>query len=466
MEKACNEMIILLLLVTALAFGTLDLKVDAQNEQDFQLRKSRHTPIVTSAHIQLVDGAKSGSSPRSGVKSDADVVSGAGDPSGSASRSSSFEYPECSRKMQQYFWQRYILIIGSPVVTATLILLLLQTGAVAWLQNLFRKYGSYPARMFCTAAVFYVVVFLISLPFDFYSSYLLEHQFALSSQSFFGWARDEMTHILLSGLVVVPLATVCFLLVRKYERGWHLPVWLLVSLCLSGVFFLGPLVAEPLFNRFSELPPGSLKNQVNALCLRAGLANQVILVSDRSKQTNKLNAYVSGISATKRIVLFDNLVRCLPQEQILAVVAHELGHYRLQHVLAGLAVTIAGLYFMILLAEKAIDKFYSRLPSGWGIKSKSDPAFIAVWCIILLIAPLVIAPAVSFMSRLIESEADAYAIRLTGDPLSAARLYSTFARVNLSDPYPPPFIEFWFFSHPSLKHRIDYALLQLKGRGN
>lgn len=429
--------LIWLLLVAYVAFSAFSLNAQGQN----------------TAKNALVGGTHGHLSPDSRVI-DADLSSA------NSKLNMSEIYPKCSESMRQYFIRRYILTLVAPIYTAAIVLWLLKAGIVARLRGKFENFRSYPVKVLCTFAIFYLIVSVIRLPIVFYSSYLLEHQFMLSHQSLADWGFDQLLQFLV-GTIALPIASACFMLVKKYQRGWHLPVWLLVSACLGAMVFLEPLAVDPLFNKFVPLPESNLKVEITKLCQNAGLQNPTILVADKSKETIKLNAYVTGFSASKRIVLFDNLTHDIPTDQVLAVVAHEIGHYKLKHVVKGIILAVLALYPLFFIAEKGIDKILPRLPKRWGIKSTSDPALIAIWFIVLLITPLFISPLDSFVSRLFESEADAYGIALTGNPMAAARLFNTLSKVNLSDPDPPAFIEFWFFSHPSIKHRIDNALAQL-----
>ena len=374
-----------------------------------------------------------------------------------------FVYPECSQAMKDYFQLKYAIAIGSPVLCSLAIFGFLNSGLIAAAREKLKIKLSSPLSLAKFILLFYSLCFALKLPFYFYSGYMLEQQFKLSQQSIGSWLHG-IFGLYLEGLILVPVLTLCLLLIRRFPKYWHLLIGLLLGCVIAGIAYLQPLVVDPYFNKFHDLPEGSLKKNIRILSLQSGLEHPQILVADKSKQTKKMNAYVNGIASSNRIVLFDNLVNDVPEKQILAVVAHELGHYRLNHLYTGLALAIAGLFPLLYIWKTATDKFLPKLPRRWGIKTNSDPVLLAVWCIVIWIAPLVISPIPAFVSRLLESEADAYAIRLSHDPLSAAEILRTLSQKNLSDPDPPAFIEFWFFSHPSIKHRIDYALEQLRER--
>jgi len=370
-----------------------------------------------------------------------------------------FAYPSCSNKMHSYFRRRYYLTFFSPIYSCLFLLALLQLGLMAKLRNKFSKFNSYALQVFGTTSAFYFIAYMIKFPLIFYSGFLLEKEFSLSQQNLASWALDEAKHFLL-GFLLVPLITVGFLLVRKYRIGWHLPVWALLSVMTAFLVFVEPLVVDPLFNHFTPLADSPLKRNIEALCLNAGIDSPTILVADKSKQTKKINAYVAGFSGSKRIILYDTLLKDLPDDQILAVLAHELGHYVFKHVVFGTIMAIAGLYPLMLLCEIVSNRLsrLRALPRAWGIKGNSDPAFIAVWCLAIWSTSLFISPIESYISRYMETQADSYSLEETKNPMAVARLFYTLSQVNLTDPDPPAFFEFWFYSHPSLKHRIDHAL--------
>lgn len=375
------------------------------------------------------------------------------------SKNVQFQYPEATPEIRNYFSTKYAIGILSPILSSLAIIVMLQTGVVTRLRDKFDRFP-YVVSFLLTGFCFYTLVTLIDFPLTYYSSFIVEHQFNLSEQNLMSWLHDFLARSAF-GSFIVPVLALVFMLIRKFPRHWVLQVWLLLSALILFVTFLEPLLVDPVFNKFRELESGTLKTKIIHLSDEAGLQNPKILVADKSQQTKKLNAYVTGLGSSNRIVLYDTLLDKGSYEQILAILAHEMGHYRLKHIVLGVSLLIAFLLPMLFLASRCLELCIRYLPRKWGVRTASDPAMIAVLALAGSILPLLISPIPAAISRLIEAEADAYGIRLYGHPYETAEAFKLLSQTNLSDPNPPPFVEFWFFTHPSIKHRIDYALSQI-----
>ncbi len=375
-----------------------------------------------------------------------------------------FEYPEASSEIRNYFNTKYAIGIISPLIACLAVLIMLQKGIVKAIRDRFERLP-YLLSFLSTGSCFYGLIALVQLPLTFYSSFVVEHQYKLSSQSFASWTHDYFAHTAF-GALIVPLLALVFLLIRKFPRHWVFQAWLLLSSVILFVTFVEPILVDPVFNKFRALEDGSLKTRIISLCRQSGIEHPSILVADKSKQTKKLNAYVTGLGSSNRIVLYDTLLTKASSDQVLAVLAHELGHYRLKHVVLGVSIAIIFLLPTLFLAGYCLKACIRYLPASWGVKAMSDPAIVAVIALAGFVLPLVISPLPASISRLLEAEADAYGIRVYGHALETAQAFKLLSQSNLSDPNPPPFIEFWFFTHPSIKHRIDYALSQIPRESN
>jgi len=380
-----------------------------------------------------------------------------------------FKYPQNNPRMESYFWLKFGTSILSTLFVVSLLFYLLEGKRLDRFLHCWSSFSG-TRRGFREALLFFLIFYgflkLLRLPFTFFSSYLLEHEFGLSNQSLLHWFRDELLMTLVSGIAFVTVAFLAHLILRKMHSFAFLGIWALLSLGIISIVYMDPLLIDPLFNKFRPMPGSELRQKIESLCRKSGIEHPLVLVADKSKQTLKLNAYVTGIGSSHRIVLFDTLVEKLPEDEVAAVLAHELGHYRLKHVLTGTILSIVSLLPVLYFAERLLVHWLPVFKRRWGLKSKADALLIVPVYILLALVPLVISPIPSFISRLFESEADAYAIRLTGLPLASARSFVSLARSNNSLPDPPAFMEIWFYSHPSLKHRIDYALAQLSGERN
>ena len=213
-----------------------------------------------------------------------------------------------------------------------------------------------------------------------------------------------------------------------------------------------------MFNKFTPLPPGPLKTRIEALAAKAGIPNAPVYVVDKSKQTHSTNAYVTGIGSSARIVLWDTTIQRMPEDQIVAVVAHEMGHYVLKHLYWGFALSVGGLLVGLPLAQKFVEAMLARYGPLWGVTSLSDYAATPALLLTVSLAGFFLAPLTNGVSRVIEHQADAYGLEVNGNGPAMARAFVSLSEQNLSDPDPPAFIKFWLFTHPPLRERIEFAL--------
>jgi len=317
-------------------------------------------------------------------------------------------------------------------------------------------------RRFLTLLWYYALLTLalsvIGFPLAFYSGYWLEHQYGLSHQSFGGWLGDRVKGEAVGLAINVPLFWMLFWLIRRSPRRWALWLWGALIPILAFAIFLEPVLVEPLFNTFTPLPPGPLRAKIHVLAVQAGIPNAPILVADQSRRTDTTNAYVTGIGPSARIVLWDTTLKQMPPDEIVAVVGHEMGHYVEKHIVWGFAASVLALLVALPLAQKVVEWLVARYGGRWRLTGLTDLAAIPVFLLTLGLLSFLADPLVNAASRYIEHRADAYGLRVTRNGPAMARAFVFFARHDLDDPYPPPFIKFWIYTHPSLGERIDFVM--------
>jgi STE24 endopeptidase len=224
---------------------------------------------------------------------------------------------------------------------------------------------------------------------------------------------------------------------------------LLAGLVLVGSFVY-PLVVEPLFNSFTPLADGALRSQIMELADREGVPVDDVLVADASRRTTTLNAYVSGFGSTRRVVVYDNLVRDLPTDQALSVVAHELGHARHDDVLVGSALGAAGALVGVGLLGLLVGTLGRRRPMG-------DPAVVPLVLALVALGTVASSPVENGISRHVETRADVDALEATHDVRAFEAMQRELAVTSLADATPPAWSQFWFGSHPTALTRIAIA---------
>jgi STE24 endopeptidase len=375
-----------------------------------------------------------------------------------AEQSNDVRPPVVTPQMTRYSRTRYALYFGGTGWGLLALWGVLATGLSARLRRVVQ-----PLRFpFFQLAGYYALLTLVLLvvhaPLTWYSGYYLEHAYGLSSQSAGAWAGDMAKGIAVDIATTVPVLWVLFWLIKKSPRRWALGFWgALIPFIAFGIF-AAPLLIDPLFNTFTPMPPSPLKTQIEALAAKAGIPNAPVYVVDKSRQTHSTNAYVTGIGSSARIVIWDTTLARMPQDQILAVVAHEMGHYVLKHLYWGFALTVGGLLLLLPLAQRFAERLLARFGPRWGVPALTDYAATPVLLLTVSLFSFLLAPVTNGVSREIEHQADAYGLQVTGNRAAMARAFVSLSEQNLSDPNPPAFITFWLFTHPPLQERIDFAL--------
>lgn len=362
-------------------------------------------------------------------------------------------------RMESYSNIRYALYFGREAAAAAALLLLLYLGVARrcrdWVEARLPPFWA-PGVVFL---LLYFAYRLLLLPLSFYAGFLLPHQYGLATVSPGGWAADWLRGGAVAAGMILPVVLLAYHLMRSCPQRWWLRTWFFLAPMLLAGVWLTPLVIDPLFNRFSPLPEGRLSEEIRSLTGRAGIGRSRIFVVDASRRTRALNAYVTGLGGTARVVFWDNLLnRCTPEE-VLATAAHEVAHYAEGHVPLLALGGAAGSLPLLWLLDLAYRRLLARRAREWGIRSPADPAGIPALALVLSLLLFFGAPLESAVSRYFEKRADLYALRLTGDGPAAARSFKRLAEENLAHPDPPPFVRFWLFTHPPLNERIRTALL-------
>jgi len=243
---------------------------------------------------------------------------------------------------------------------------------------------------------------------------------------------------------------------RRWSTWWPVVAGVLSAGLVVIGSFLYPLVIEPVFNKFEPLADGHLRAEIMQLADQEGVHVDDVLVADASRRTTTLNAYVSGFGDTRRVVVYDNLVETAPEDEVLAVVGHELAHAHHDDVLIGTALGAAGTVFGVGLLALVVGHPGVRRRSGAA--GMADPRVVALVLALTALGTLASAPIQNAVSRRIETRADVDALKATGDPVAFVKLQRRLALTSLADPTPPAWSQFWFGSHPTVLDRIAVAI--------
>ena len=293
------------------------------------------------------------------------------------------------------------------------------------------------------AAIVVVTATLICLPLDLWRGLVRERRWGLSTQSLAGWAADRARSTALSVLFAAGLWTALVALARGLPRWWPVVAVGGAALVVLVLTLLAPLLLEPLFNRFQPLPDQELAHTLRDLADRAGVPLREVLVADASRRTVRSNAYVSGLGPTRRLVIWDTLLRSAGVAELKLVVAHELAHQRERHVLKGTVLAMAGAAIAVLLL--------------WAVLGTPQPEDFPIAALLLVGLELVALPFGSALSRHFERIADRYSLRLTGDRDAFVETHLRLARTNLADLDPPRLVYLALFTHPTPPERLALA---------
>ena len=306
-------------------------------------------------------------------------------------------------------------------------------------------------------AFFYTLIgTLVTLPWTIYTGYTREKRYDLLDQTFGAWAGEQAIGIAMA-LVLMPLAVVAiYALIRRAPRSWWLWSTGVIGLFMLFAMVLGPVFIAPLFNEYTELEDGPLRDRIEAVAAQYEIPAEHIYVFDQSKQHKRISANVSGLGPTIRISLNDNLLERTSEEEILAVMGHEMGHYKLHHTwwIVGILLSLfaLGLFVTSRIAPALIRRYGER----WGVRDMGDPASLPVLAICLGIWMFLMTPATNSLIRWAESKADAFGLDAAREPDGFAKVAMRLSEYRKIEP--GPLEEFVFFDHPSGATRVRMAM--------
>ncbi|OPY57913.1 MAG: Protease HtpX [Pelotomaculum sp. PtaU1.Bin035] len=314
--------------------------------------------------------------------------------------------------------------------------------------------GSYGGSILLFFLTLWLFLQLLNLPFALFSSFYWQHQWGFSTQGLGAWWLD---YIKSAGLDLVLSAigvTLLFWAINRWPGTWWLAGAAFISIWFVIQTFLWPVVVSPLFNRFVPAKDPAVLTMVRELSGKARLPVGQVLIMDASRRTTKANAYFTGLGRTKRIVLYDTLLANYPPDEVEAVVAHEMAHWRQGHIVRGLILGILGNFVLWAL-------LFVMLRSAVPLSTRYPPYTWAVILLFFLLVSFVSTPLRNYFSRNMEEKADRVAVILTGNAPAVVRLQVDLAAKNMSDVAPAPFIQWFSYSHPAALTRIK--LIQQAG---
>ena len=341
--------------------------------------------------------------------------------------------------------------IAKAIVSFALLLIFVWLGYSTLLETYVSSYAHNQYIIFLAFTfITGIAASILFAPVNYYTGFYLEHKYNLSNQTFSKWLWENFKAMLVSLAVGVPVMLVFYFTLNYFGSLWWLPfaiIMFFVSVVLSQIF---PVLILPIFYKLTILENEELKNKIVTLAKNAGIKVENLYKFDMSKNTKKANAAFTGLGKTKRIILGDTLLDNYSNDEIETVIAHELGHYKKKHIVKNILIgTVTSFLTLFLIAL-----LYKNSLSWFGFSSIIQIAALPLLALWSMLIGLVQTPFGNILSRKFEYEADEYAVKETDKPNDFIATLEKLNEQNLGDKEPHPFVEWFFYSHPSIKNRI------------
>ena len=368
--------------------------------------------------------------------------------------------PEQRKLSDAYFEGGYWLRLWDLLIGVALGIFLLGSGISVRMRDFAqRMFGSGWWSTALYVAMWLIVGFVLTLPWDYYEGFVREHQYGLSTQDFGGWMRDTLVDFAVDMVLLPPVLATLYAIVRRLAERW----WLWAG---AGAFVLNllltmaaPVFIAPLFNDYKPLPDGPVRQTILSLAHANRIPTEHVDWFDASKQTTRVSANVSGFLGTTRVNLNDNLVNTTSLPEIKAVMGHEMGHYVLNHALRLTIYVSLVLLIGFYCVHRALDASLARWGGRLGLRDRADPAALPLAVIAFSVFLFLMTPVLNSTIRQAEAEADAFGLNAAREPngfaMAAMRL-STYRKLR-----PGPWEEVIFYDHPSGYTRVHNAMLWL-----
>jgi len=330
--------------------------------------------------------------------------------------------------------------------------------------------GQRPRRRFLQVLIYAPLLSLLlgvaGLPTGIYGQWLERH-YQQSVEGWGAWLWDWGKGQIIGIVIAVLLIWILYGIIRRAPQRWWLYFWLASIPILVFLLFISPVVIEPLFYKFESLAKTQpqLVAEITKVVERAGMsiAPDRMFLMQASEKLNSLNAYVTGVGASKRVVVWDTTIKRMTTAETVSVFGHEMGHYVLGHVWKGILFFSGVLLIFLYFGYRGLHWALGRWGARWQIRGADDWASLPVLLLLFSIFSFLASPITNGFSRYIEHQADVYELEVIHGIIPnwrqvAVQAEQVLGEVDLSDPDPSPFIEFWLYTHPSQKERIEFEL--------
>ena len=297
---------------------------------------------------------------------------------------------------------------------------------------------------------------ILDIPFSLYSTFVIEKRYGFSTITMRLWITDLIKGLLISTILLGILLGATLALVYYAEHTWWLWAWFVLSAFQMLIVWLYPILIAPLFNKFEPIENEALKEAIIALMAKVGLKTSGVFQVDAGKRSKHTNAYFTGFGKTKRIVLYDTLLKSHAPEEILSVLAHEAGHWKKKHIIKQLIFTETFSLVFLYLVYRLID--WSLLYQTFGFAEKLPYVGLLLTAALFGPAAFFLTPIGAMLTRRFEREADDFCYSLIGTTIPMINALKRLAKDNLANLHPHPFYAWFYYSHPPLTERISRLL--------
>ncbi|MEC5127890.1 M48 family metallopeptidase [Verrucomicrobiales bacterium BCK34] len=359
---------------------------------------------------------------------------------------------EAYEKSQEYTRAKSVFGVVESIFSLVVLFVFWWFGGFGWLDELARGLGRGPV---VTGLVFIGLLLMgqqaLSTPFELYNIFVLEEQFGFNRMTLGTWLGDHIKGAVLGVLIGAPLLALLLWLFQSVPLAW-LWAWVAVTAFSLLLTYVAPTWIMPLFNKFEPLPEGELKTEIHAMSEKCDFPLKEVSVMDGSKRSAKSNAFFTGIGNNKRIALFDTLIENHTTDELVGVLAHEIGHFKKKHIVKSLLIGIVTTGVMFFLLGLMLNN--RGLFDAFGVKETS--VYVSLVLFGLLLSPLneILSVSGNWLSRKNEFEADAYAAEVTGKPEAMVSALKKLSTDNLSNLTPHPFYVWLNYTHPPVVERV------------
>jgi STE24 endopeptidase len=360
-------------------------------------------------------------------------------------------------KSDAYFEGGYWLILWDFLLSAAISIFLLQSRISARLRDFAERITRFKAMQVVLYVIpFLVLTWVLSFPLDVYENFVREHQYDMATQTFGPWFGEQLIALLVAVIAFSLLLVVLYGVFRRAPNSWVL--WGTAVAVAFSIFvtFVFPVFVAPLFNTYKPISDPAIRDPILAMAQANEIPVKQVYEFDASRQTKRISANVAGFFGTTRIALNDNLLKRCTLPEIRQVMAHEMGHYVLNHSMKLIMFSAISIFIGLLITRSAFDKAVQRWGSRWGVRGIADPAGLPLLALIFSAYFFLITPISNSNTRTIEREADAFGINTSREPDGFAAVSLKLGEYRKLDP--GKWEEIIFFDHPSGRARIRMAM--------